>query len=83
MINITFFFHLIIEFKIIASVLIGNKLCDIQTINSNEIKCVVQLNNAGNYPILLKSNLGNSNNDILFKYNLQISNLSNIEGSFI
>jgi hypothetical protein len=43
---------------------------------------LVKLGNAGNYPILLKTNFGDSNEDILFRYNLQVLNFSNTQGKF-
>ena len=49
-------------------------------IYTNEINCKIFLNSAGNYPILIKTSHGNSNKDIFFKYNLQLTSQSNIEG---
>jgi hypothetical protein len=78
----SFKLYLFYKLKNLADILIGNTKCEIQSINSNEIKCFVPKNSAGNYPILLKNSVGNSNNNIIFKYNLQITNLSSDQGEY-
>ena len=60
--------------------MIGDTECDIQQITGNEIKFTIRGASAGNYPILIKTNQGNSNNNLIFKYNLQLISQSNTEG---
>ena len=60
--------------------MLGNVECPIQQINSNDVQCTVPSNSAGNFAVSLQSDTGNSNNDVLFQYNLQISSLSSTQG---
>jgi hypothetical protein len=60
--------------------LIGNTECDIQKITGNEIQFTVKGASAGNYSILIKTSQGNSNNNLIFKYNLQLISQSNTQG---
>jgi len=61
--------------------LIGDAVCDVQTVSPTEIVCTLGSNSAGVYPVNVRVDpTGFANKNIQFTYNLEVSSLSATEG---
>ena len=83
-IDFYFKFYFLIKIYLILiyldKVLVGDKECTSPQVNSNQITCTLAANSAASLPVVLKTDAGDSNNDVKFVYSLEISSLSNTEG---
>lgn len=65
-----------------VSVKVGSQTCTVQSAQDDQITCQLSLNSAGSFSVNVQiDNLGYSNNNIKFTYDLSITSLSKSEGS--
>ena len=65
-----------------VNVTVGTQSCSIQTISNTQITCQLTSGSAGTFPVQINlNNIGNSNNDITYTYDLTIASLSTNQAS--
>lgn len=65
-----------------VSVKIGSKSCSVKTLNDGQLTCELIASSAGVFPVVVNiNNIGNSNSDQVFTYNLVLTSLSSSQGS--
>ena len=64
--------------------MLGSAGCDIISVTDTEIICALGPNEAGtSYIVVDRSDMGHSNNDISYEFELSISSLSHDEGRIV
>lgn len=64
-----------------ANVLVGSSPCLVQSISSTQVVCILGQSAAGSFPVQVQiTDLGYSNANVLFTYDLTLVSLSNVQG---